>query len=201
MALFADDPDAATFEAQAQAVGCTTEEEEPPVTVTCEIGEFFRKALSKRLIWNHAYLEATCTFDGGDADYTFSQVIQADPGQKAKGNIPGRVGGLGGPWLIGQVVAPYAGAGHSAAGAPGNFQVGSWEPIPYAELLQIDNDVYAYNYNAQPYTLFPYSSDTYNSNSFIYTLDVNFNLGFARPPGRDPGWGNCVPNLPFPTCQ
>ena len=67
---------------------------------------------------------------------------------------------------------------------------------PSASSLPITgNAVLNHDYNyVQPYTLFPYGSQTYNSNSFVNTLNVNFNLGFQRPPGS-PGWSSIIPNL------
>jgi len=167
---------------------------QPSTQPTCEIGLFYRKAFNKRLPWNHAYLDATCTYADGE---TLSETIQADPGPKpVVGTGPTAPGGyLGPPYLVGVVTSPYAGPGGSGPG-PNNFQVGSWDPISYLTLLNIQAAVLNYDYNfVQPYTLFPYSKTTYNSNSFVNTLNVNFGLGFGQPPGSSPGWNNLIPGL------
>jgi hypothetical protein len=64
--------------------------------------------------------------------------------------------------------------------------------------------VFTYDYvnGVQPYVLFPLGSQTYNSNSFTYTLLQDFNLLNYFLPGwksglpiSAPGWGNTVPGL------
>jgi RHS repeat-associated protein len=168
----------------------------PGIQLTCEIGLFYRKAFNSHLPWNHTYLAESCT-DGNDPPVVVT--IQADPGPVPKfPNAPRAPSGyLGPPWLVGVIGPAGTGPGQSNPSAPGNYQVGGWEPISSLESVLIGNAVLNYDYNyVQPYTLFPYSSTTYNSNSFIYTLDTNFGLNFSQPSsGRNPGWGNLIPNL------
>ena len=170
----------------------------PPSSPTCEIGLFYRKAFLNGLPWNHTYLADMCTVNG----VSFENLIQADPGPFPKWpNAPRAPKGyLGNPWLVGVIGPIGTGPGDSTSG---NFQVGSWESISYADTLRIGCAVLNYDYNfVQPYVLFPWNKTQYNSNSFIYTLDVNYNLGFGSPPGTrrgpfntTPGWYNPVPQL------
>jgi RHS repeat-associated protein len=178
-------------EAAAEAAALAAEQAAMP---SCEIGLFYRKAFNKHLPWNHTYLADSC----GGAPATVV-TIQADPGPVPKvPNAPTAPAGyLGPPWLVGVIGPAGTGPGNSNPSAPGNFQVGSWEPVSYQTLLNIGSVVLNYDYNSvQPYTLFPYGNTTYNSNSFVNTLNQQFGLGFAMPStGRTPGWNNLVPNL------
>lgn len=174
----------------------------PPPPPTCEIGLFYRKAFNRHLFWNHTYLADLCTYANG---VTMEDTIQADPGPVPKWpNVPTAPPGyLGTPWLVGVIGPIGSGPGHSNPNASGNYQVGSWEQISYNDLLSIRCAVRYYDYNfVQPYVLFPWNKTTYNSNSFVSTLDENYDLGFVPPRGTrrgpfnaTPGWGNPVPNL------
>jgi RHS repeat-associated protein len=164
----------------------------PPPQPTCEIGLFYRAAVYKHLPWHHDYLADTCTY----GSFSITVTIQADPGPIPKWpNAPKTPPNYyGTPWLIGVIGPVGTGPGNSNPNAPGNYQVGTWKPIAFEQLVSIGNAVLNYDYNyAAPYSLFPY--DGYNSNSFIGTLVRNFNLGFPNPPGSNPGWKNNVPNL------
>jgi len=166
--------------------------------LSCEMGLFYRSAVFNFLPWHHTYLADKCIDEG----FSFTVIIQADPGPIPKWpKAPTTPSGyLGDPWLIGVIGPVGTGPGNSNPyNTATNHQVGGWELVPYLELVNIGNAVLNYDYNhAAPYTLFPYDKTTYNSNSFIYTLNVNFKLGFANPPGSNPGWGNYVPYLPNP---
>jgi hypothetical protein len=150
----------------------------------------------KILPWNHTYLADFC--ENGSGLPTITLIIQADPGPVPKWpNAPRAPSNyLGNPWLVGVIGPVGTGPGNSNPYAPGNYQVGAWKEISYVELYKIGNAVLNYDYNfVQPYVLFPFNKTTYNSNSFINTLNVNFDLGFLKPPCCNPGWNNPVPNL------
>jgi hypothetical protein len=161
------------------------------------VGLFYRKAFLKRLPFNHTYLETVCDVNGS----VTAETIQADPGPVPQyPNPPTATGWYGPPWLVGVIGPPGSGPGGSNPASPGNWQVGGWLQISVSTAADIDTSVYNYDYSGvSPYTLFPYSATTYNSNSFTFTLSTQFNLGFSsHSSGRTPGWGNTVPGLVAP---
>jgi RHS repeat-associated protein len=69
-----------------------------------------------------------------------------------------------------------------------------WEsPEPCSVVLQLEADATALN-NIVPYTgYWPFGTNWYNSNSFTYTVITELGLPVPAPPVSAPGWGNTIP--------
>lgn len=207
MALFQDDPDAATFEAQAAAMGCTqdtqgTESAQP--APTCSISLYERYAGGSP--GNHTYLDVSGIVNG----QYLNDVLEGDPVTKSHPPFRNPFSGHWPP-LYG-FVEPVP----SGPIPPGTFR-GNTNPTTNtleetdsganicADISILLGAIGAYNSG----TLAPYMpvprNGFYNSNSFTYTLlyDVGLeNPGgsniFPEPPGWNPGWGKLVPGLVVP---
>jgi hypothetical protein len=198
MALFQDDPDDATFEAQAAAMGCMSSYSEPvyqPPQPQCSISEYERPVGGA---FEHTYLDISDPLLG------ISDILEGGPTRHPKFPNP-----FGGNWgnLNGLI------SGTFAANAPNNKPLSGDNPATNDnvatltggaavcfDVLELIANVTAYDNGPQaPYLPWPRGSYR-NSNSFTYTLLDS--IGEANPnwvpSGNAPGWGLVVPGLGVP---
>ncbi len=202
---FQDSPDAATFYAQAAAMGCTSASateiaqggdgqpwDDPFPDLDCTIELFERPTPSGGPAkgWGrHTYIYIN------DGDYSYGGA--ALPGIMLEG---GPVNGK----LTGFISAPGQGlaAGKWNASNPflaSNQEVGGEFSGPQAcgDIISLLNAVN--NYDSGPKVPYAFLGTT-NSNAFTYTLlsDIGLSTFFGHPSGFTPGWGQTITGLTVP---